>query len=330
MFKRILVPLDGTDSDDDSIHLAAHLAQPSMESASTAARIVLVRVEPDNASEDTVVVDQGRLEAQAQELRAQGIDAYALIEFDRPADGIATTARYQHSDVIVMAPRHRSNALDALFHPSVTARLFAHSPAPLLIWPTPAPDTVPDQTEESRAHPLLQSTPSMVIVPLDGSALAERALADAVALAQEYNRTVALLRVAPRVSLLAAGADTLLLEADAQHEENRKALHYLKQVRRDLSHETALVVQTVLRVGDPAREMVRFAQAHPDSLIVMSTHGRGGLERLLAGSVTTQVVRAAPVPILIVPARPEHESDGIKHADTSETRRHRSAGARAQ
>lgn len=303
MFKRILVPVDGTEHDVDAIHIARHLAEVSEGATEQpAARIVLVRVEPEHVRDDKVFADKAQLEEQAHELRVEGFDAYALIEFDRPESGIATVARYQHSDVIVMAPRHHSG-LDAILHPGVTARLFARSPAPLLVWPSSTPESVSDPSQaHPHTHTLLQYSASLVIVPLDGSELAEQALPYATAIAADYDRTVALLRIAPRMSLIGAGAETLLLEAEAQQEENRKALRYLKGVRRQLSHETSLVVQTVLRVGDPARELARFAEAHPDSLLVMSTHGRGGLGRLLVGSVTTSLVRTVSVPILVIPA----------------------------
>lgn len=303
MFKRILIPVDGTERDVDLIHIARHLVGPSVGQSS--ARIVLVHVEPERVSDDQVFTDTATLEDHVRELRAEGFDAYALIEFDRPESGIATVARYQHSDVIIMAPRHRSG-LDTLLHPSVLARLFARSPAPLLIWPPSAPERVSDHPE---AHTFLQSSASLVIVPLDGSELAEHALPYAAAIAAEYDRTVALIRVTPRLSWIGTGLETLLLEAEAQQDENRKALRYLKRVRRQLSHDTSLdtslVVQTVLRVGDPARELACFAEAHPDSLIVMSTHGRGGIGRLVVGSVTTRLVHTTAIPILVVPASRE-------------------------
>jgi nucleotide-binding universal stress UspA family protein len=61
----------------------------------------------------------------------------------------------------------------------------------------------------------------------------------------------------------------------------------------------------VFRVGDPGHELVRFAESHPDSLIIMSTCGRGNIGRLLMGSVISAAVRASSNPILVVPASHE-------------------------
>ena len=305
MFKRILVPVDGTDRSVDAIQLARHLAEHSE------AHIVLMRVEPEAATDGEVFAHRAKLEEQASELRAEGLDAYVLMEYDRPEDGIAAAARYQHSDLIVMAPRHRSG-LDALWRPSVTERMFAHSPSPLLVWPAHRP------TEDQRA--LLATTASLVIVPLDGSEVAERALPYASAMAAEYDRTLLLIRIAPRIFLAGGGAESLLLEAEAQQDENRKALRYLKDVRRRILEDTSLMVQTALRVGEPAREILRLAEAHPESLIVMSTHGRGGIARFLLGSVVSEVVRKAELPVLVVPTGRELDTvtpGTIRHRPTS-------------
>ncbi|HLZ21390.1 MAG TPA: universal stress protein [Ktedonobacterales bacterium] len=286
MFKRILVPIESTDHSAEALSLARHLAEHG------AARIILVRVEPKHASNDDVSAHKAALEDETQRLRLAGFDAYALIEFDRPEDGISTAARYQRSDVIVMAPRHRSG-LQALRHPSVTMRMFSHSPAPLLIWPGHAPDEEP--------RDLLPSAASLVIVPLDGSEIAEHALPYATAFAADFDRTLLLVRVVPRITLIGAGAGSLLLEAEAQQDENRKALRYLKELRRHIARDTSVAVQTALRIGDPAHELLLLAGSHAESLIVMATHGRGGIARAVVGSVTSKVVQEATIPILVVP-----------------------------
>lgn len=328
MFQRILVPMDGTDRDTAALHLARHLA------AQADAHLMLVHVVPAQARADITSVETqiATLNAHVATLRAQGVAAEALIAFDQPAAGIASTAQVQHSDLIVMAP-HPRHGIQALLAPQVTAQVTTQAPAPLLIWPAQTPAAVPaavslpgptnaarateqmipaelaSVTEEAASaaeaalYSLLVSPAALVIVPLDGSMLAEGALPYATALATAYGRGLLLVRVVPRLALLGAGAETRLLEAEAQQDENRKALRYLKLVRRYLIQQTpSLTVQTALRVGDPARELLRIAEAHPDSLLVLSTHGRGGLARFMVGSVAAAIARRATSPLLIVPA----------------------------
>ena len=68
-----------------------------------------------------------------------------------------------------------------------------------------------------------------------------------------------------------------------------------EQVGPDVSVEIAATG------GDPAEEILRYAQGHSIDLIVMGTHGRSGVSRLLLGNVVDQVMRGAPCPVLVVP-----------------------------
>lgn len=333
MFQRILVPMDGTDRDTAALHLARHLA------AQLDAHLVLVHIIPAQAHAGAATIETqiAALNAHVSTLRAQGVAAEAVIAFDQPAAGIASAAHTQHSDLIIMAP-HPYHGMQALLAPQVTAQVTTQASTPLLIWPAQAPVTGPADaahaTEatavpaeiasitdeaataaEAALYSLLASPAALVIVPLDGSALAEGALHYATTLATAYGRGLLLVRVVPRVALLGAGAETRLLEAEAQQDENRKALRYLKLVRRYLIQQTpSLTVQTALRVGDPARELLRIAEAHPGSLLVLSTHGRGGLARFLLGSVATAVVRRATSPLLIVPAAVQARDFSVPNA----------------
>lgn len=298
MFRRILVPVDGTERAAESVAIARRLAQESE------ARILLLRVEPSGATEAEITADQRALTRLTTELRAEGLDAHALLEYDEagtpggPGADIAAAARTQHSDVIVMAPRHRG-FLESLRHPSVTAQLFSRSPAPVLIWPER------QYLREDTPETFLATVNSLVIVPLDGSELAEEALPVAEAFAREYDRTLLLVRVVSPIVLAGGGAETLRLEREAQADAEREALHYLRRMRRHITHTEAssgqLIVQTMLRTGDPAHELLALVESHPDSLLVMSTHGRGAVMRLLAGSVATTLMRRSPIPLLVVP-----------------------------
>jgi nucleotide-binding universal stress UspA family protein len=124
-----------------------------------------------------------------------------------------------------------------------------------------------------------------VLITLDGSPLAERALSIGAGLAQLLGGELHLLRVAKRLDVAAAGA-------------------YLEDVSASLHSEGTLDVhRTVLR-GPSAGETIRnFAHQHGVGLIVIASHGRGGLSRALMGSVATEVVTTAGVPVVVVPWR---------------------------
>jgi len=134
-----------------------------------------------------------------------------------------------------------------------------------------------------------------ILVPLDGSILAEAALWKAVEIAD--GATISLLRAAEADTL--PGADS----PEAQVAALRKAQEYLRRIVKRLEGKGTSRVEAHVWYGPPASAIVGVARTEKVDLIVMATHGRSGLEHLVLGSVTESVLRGTPVPILVV--RPE-------------------------
>jgi nucleotide-binding universal stress UspA family protein len=136
-----------------------------------------------------------------------------------------------------------------------------------------------------------------ILVPLDGSRLAEQALSHAAIHAEKYGAEVLLLMVLgplPDPGLTGRRAVRSAEEATA-----RLAQSYLEGVATDLRQQ-GLPVQTETVEGKPYVQIIRFAEEKEIDLIVMSTRGHSGLSRWLLGSVTDRVVRGATVPLLLV------------------------------
>lgn len=131
-----------------------------------------------------------------------------------------------------------------------------------------------------------------ILVPLDGSTLAESALWKAADLAN--GSTVSLLRAAEAHTL--PGADPV----DAQVTAVREAEEYLGSVVKRLQGKGVKNVETHVWYGPPASAIVEAALVQKADLIVMSTHGRSGLGRLILGSVAESVLRGTRTPILVV------------------------------
>jgi nucleotide-binding universal stress UspA family protein len=136
-----------------------------------------------------------------------------------------------------------------------------------------------------------------VLVPLDGSPLAEMALPMAIRLLSDKpDATLILLRAAEARAL--PGIDP----TDAQVAVIREADAYLKGVAVRLRDADVRRVRTSVWYGAAAAAIVDGARASDASLIVMTTHGRSGLGRLLLGSVAESVLRGTETPILRVRA----------------------------
>jgi nucleotide-binding universal stress UspA family protein len=133
-----------------------------------------------------------------------------------------------------------------------------------------------------------------ILVPLDGSLIAEAALTPAVELARKAGATLVLLRAAEAHALPMAD----LIEA--QVHVMREAQGYLEAVRTRLLAAGIGAVEVSAWYGPPVEAIVETARYRHADLIVMSSHGRSGVSRLLLGSVAESVLRATAAPILLI------------------------------
>lgn len=142
-----------------------------------------------------------------------------------------------------------------------------------------------------------------IIVPLDGSILAESALAEAEKLANMCGGELMLVRVVDYSSRDRFGDFGLLYEyeamAQALEEERQIATTYLDDVSKRLSAE-GYTVSTQLMDGIAAKAIVGICQ--PGDVVVMATHGRTGMRRWFIGSIAEDVLRHSSVPVLLVRA----------------------------
>jgi nucleotide-binding universal stress UspA family protein len=133
----------------------------------------------------------------------------------------------------------------------------------------------------------------IILVPLDGSRLSETALPVAEALARGYDAEVRLLRALE-------AEDPIAAEADAQ----KVAEGYLQAKALDLEAGGLQRVAWRVWFGEAAQAIANAVTTEGAVLIAMASHGRGGLKRLLLGSVTESVIRKGPAPVLVVRGRP--------------------------
>ena len=141
-----------------------------------------------------------------------------------------------------------------------------------------------------------------ILIPLDGSALAEQALPHAIAQAKHFEAELILLQVlAPLPSAPLLGE---VARSRAEASSNALAREYLERVVAAVQ-EHDIPVQVATAQGSPPVAITVFAEEKDVDLIVMSTRGQSGLSRWLMGSVADRVVRGANVPVLLVHSRKE-------------------------
>src|SRR5881275_781286 len=136
--------------------------------------------------------------------------------------------------------------------------------------------------------------PRIIILPLDGSDLSACAIPFAAGIARASGSTLALVRSTRAGRLGALGANPFgeTMAAEAESDLNAVA----DQLKGD-----GVQVETSVSDTDPAAAIVHAAEERQADIIVMSTHGRGGLRRAMFGSVADQVLRTTATPVLLVP-----------------------------
>jgi nucleotide-binding universal stress UspA family protein len=140
-----------------------------------------------------------------------------------------------------------------------------------------------------------------ILVPLDGSALAEQVLPHVHALAANEGTTrITLLRAVPPIFTTSVDYSGMLATtADTLETLEQEATNYLAQIANQFTAE-GYNVQTEVSALPAAEAVLDYAERHGVDLIAIATHGRSGVSRWVFGSVTQKVVQACPVPVLVI------------------------------
>jgi nucleotide-binding universal stress UspA family protein len=139
-----------------------------------------------------------------------------------------------------------------------------------------------------------------ILLPLDGSPLAEKALPHAIAIAECFQAELVLIRV-----LIPLPRSPTTNEAALQRAEKATAGFVRENMERIAVsvQERGITVQLIVTGGRPHSEIIQYAESNHIDLIVMCTRGESGFSRWLIGSVSDRVMRGANVPVLMVRAQ---------------------------
>jgi nucleotide-binding universal stress UspA family protein len=296
MFRTILVPLDGSPFAEHALPWALSLARRAR------ARLDLVRAHVDYILNDPVpcgVLSDPGLEAgcaHQEQLYLDGtakwlaavapVSMTSAVCAGQPADAILKHIQARPADLIVMTTHGRGPFSRAILG-SVADEVVRRARVPvLLIRPRePTPRLIPEPTA------------ARVLVPLDGSALAEQALEPALELTCLTEGCCTLLRVVEIHSSLPDSPPGSLGRPGEAHVE--KARGYLKDIAKRLQDRGVAVQSRVVVGRDVSGTILKQAQVQGTDLIALATHSRGGVGRIVLGSVADKVVRGTSIPVLV-------------------------------
>ena len=148
-----------------------------------------------------------------------------------------------------------------------------------------------------------------VLCPTDFSDVSARAETYAAALARHYDASLHLLHVDPPMPVMAPYGE---IPVDARmFEEQREVAEAELAKAGERARAGGLTVETTMKGGHPAREILALADRAQADMLVIGTHGRGGVEHLLLGSVAEKIMRKAACPVLVVPPGAPGDSDAL-------------------
>ena len=301
MYDRILVPLDGSKLAeqvlpyvkligkrlDAQIELFQAVASPPLDLADPQHGVYI-----DTIAAGLLNRAETELQTAAEPLRQDGLTVTCRATMDNPAEGIVAEAEKDPSTLIAMSTHGRSGLARWVLG-SVTDKVLHAATNPLLIV----------RSREKEIY-----TPDVelreVIVPLDGSDLAEKVLPHVAAIAKSLDLAVTLVRVTPPVGSFYGHMDliTSSQQATLNTEADIRARAYLNEIEGRVREGGVGEVKNLYIHGNPPEVIVDLARGTAHSLVAMTTHGRSGVGRWLLGSVTDRVVRHSGDPVLVIRA----------------------------
>lgn len=288
MISTMLIPLDGSAAAEAALAYVPFFPEE---------RVRLLRVEPEikepmmaSPAEWAAWQEEREAEARAylegigERLRREGREVDAIVVRGDPAAQVLAHAG--DVDLIIMTTHGRGAASRAFFG-GVADRVARHATVPTLLIRADLWAGAPPRVDR-------------VVVPLDGSSLAERAIGPAEAVARRLGVPMLLVRVfeidLARATVM-AGAEAAIADAHAQAAIRQQAAAALEAEAAAL-RERGVEASALVRVGNTVGELLDIIT--PSDLIVMTTRGHGGISRWLLGSVTDKLMREAPAPVLLV------------------------------
>ena len=302
MYTQMLVPLDGSNTAEKVLPYARYFVGKFKIPVQLLAVIDIAEMATHISADryrfvDTMIEDGVRSSENYLRKVAKtfpGAEVNCTVEKGRADEVIIEKGKTDTGMLVTMATHGRSG-LDRFLLGSIAEKVLRGTANPLLL--VRAPREAKLETE---------ATLKSIIVPLDGSELAEKVLPMVAGVASKLDLEVILFRAyhIPYTRYVNnesyyAGVNFSELIASARHESNR----YLEEKTAEVKTLGVNKVKYVSKEGVASDEIIALGRETPDNLIAMCSHGRTGMERWVLGSITETVVRHSDEPVLVVRAK---------------------------
>lgn len=292
--KKILVPLDGSELAQSVLPYVAELARCTGAEVELLSAVSEVALWDPNASvvawsrEEQLAL--GYVESQREGLESNGVKATSHVLRGEPADVIIEEASKTDADLIALSTHGRSGISRWLFG-SVTGRVLESTEKPVLVVRPP---------EEDPGGAIRR-----ILVPLDGSPLAEQVLPLVEEVASACKAKVSVMQAVPPLTAypgFEAYAPTAM--GEVLEDMQARSREYLSKMVDRLKGKK-IEAEALTSAALPTEAILAAADQSDADLIAIATHGRSGLGRVVLGSVADAVIRGSHRPCLVV--RPKEE-----------------------
>ena len=299
MYTKILVPLDGSAVAEQVLPYVRTLAGGLKIPVELMGVVDIAELDSHISAEkgrylDTLIEDSVRCSGEYLKGVAQTFPRASVsfaVEEGRAAEVIIAKAVADKATLITMATHGRSG-INRWLLGSVAEKVLRGSTNPLLLVRAKA---------EAKAEG--EATLKSIVVPLDGSEVAESVLPAVLEMAKKLNIEIVLFRAfnVP-YSVFGGVRDHIAIVDELLGGIKAEAHDYLEKQTEELKKQGANKVSYVLKQGTSADQIISLGRKTPDNLIAMCTHGWSGVKGWVLGSITETVVRHSGDPVLIIRA----------------------------
>lgn len=282
-YRRVLVPLDGSELAERAIPYAKNLAK------TRGSEVILFTVSIASVEQLGKPI-KAYLELNSNELQSQGIKASTAIAYGNVADEIIKFADKNKIDLIILST-HGHSGIKRWALGSVALKVLHGTCIPVLLI-------------KSRTHKTAKVEFKKILLPLDGSSFSEASIPYVKELAKGTGGEIVILRVSEPPVLPADRSPAIkpsweeyrdMLMAEIQ----RQAEKYLEGIRANLG-KNGIKARSQATVGKAAESILQVAQKEDINLITMTTHGRTGVSRWVYGSVASRITEESLQPVLLI------------------------------
>lgn len=221
-----------------------------------------------------------------------GIDVSSVVCKGHPADVIVAQAKDMGPDTLIIMSTHGRSGLGRWMLGSVTDKVLHSATNPVLVI-RPTRETYPEDRD---------ALIDKLIVPLDGTQLAEEAIPTAKDLALRMGLPITVIRVVPMMQFAMAAVMPAGIPPGAMAAED-EVRRFLGKRESDFRAQGVQWVSSELRRGNSADQIAQVAASNEGNLVVMTTKARSGMRRAFLGSVADRIVRSSAAPVLLVNVR---------------------------